>query len=514
MPISQADQLFLLIKSLTKSEKRNFRLYATRNQESSDMIFIQLFDLLDKQVELDEDALLKKMGGLNKTSFSNAKRHLYTQIMNSLRLLHTPKVPEIKVREYLDFADVLYGKGLYLQSLKILGKARMLADKIHNDLLYLSIIEFEKIIESRHITRSGVNKSSELVGEADRISKQVSNAIVLSNLRVLLHARYIKYGHVKDEAEKVQVQQYFQENMPAQPYELLNVPEQVYLFQSYVWYYYILLDFENCLEFARRWVSIFKEQEEMIQQDPDLFMRGYHYLLTCLYNLKRKDEFQHYLDEFEMFRDSSYHMFNYNSQIISFLYVHTARLNRHFLSGTFEGGLQEIPRSIRRIKRYTSRLDAHRIMVFYYKFSWMYLAAGKPDKAVEYLNKIIQMDVENLREDIQGYARLMFLMAHYDLENYHLMDYLVNSVKSFFEKHQGINKLQAAVMVFFESVSKAPFDERKKIMKDFYTDLEVIAEDPFERRAFIYLEIQFWILAKLSRLSVSEVVQHYNKGGH
>jgi len=508
MPISQTDQLFLLIKSLTKSEKRNFRLYATRNQESSDMIFIHLFDLLDKQVELDEEVLFKKMVGLNKTSFSNAKRHLYTQIMNSLRLQHGPKVQEIKVREYLDFADVLYGKGLYLQSLKILGKARLLAEKIHNDLLFLSIVEFEKVIESRHITRSGVDKSGELVEEAERISGQINSSIRLSNLRILLHARYIKFGHIKDEIEKEEVQSFFHHRLNSHPVETLSVAEQIYLYQAKVWYYYILLDFENCYQYSEKWVEVFKRDEVLVTQDPDLFMRGYHYLLTAAYNLKNIEAFNRYLREFEDFRNNQYPTFNYNSQIISFLYVHTARLNKHFLLGTFEKGLLEIPKSIRRIKRYTSRLDSHRIMVFYYKFSWMYLAAGKPDKAVDYLNKIIQMDVENLREDIQGYARLMFLMAHYDLENYHLMDYLVKSIKIFFSKLEGSNKLQTEVLRFFEKVSRAPIAERKKIMQSFFDDLKIRSQDPFESRAFVYLEIHHWILAKIERTSLSIVIQN------
>ena len=53
MATPQTDHLFRLIKTLTKAEKRNFRLYVTRNQSQSneDLKFIQLFDVLDKQKE-------------------------------------------------------------------------------------------------------------------------------------------------------------------------------------------------------------------------------------------------------------------------------------------------------------------------------------------------------------------------------------------------------------------------------------------------------------------------------
>lgn len=507
MPISQTDQLFTLIKSLTKSEKRNFRLFAKRNQDTDSMLFIQLFDLLDKQSVLDEGQIFKKLQGINKSQFSNVKRHLYTQIMNSLRIVYVQKIPSIRVREYMDYAEVLYGKGLYLQSLKILAKTKHLADKIHDDLLYLSVIEFEKVIESRHITRSGVDKSETLVQDAAQRNQLVSNAIKLSNLRILLHGKYIRNGHVKGKAESDNVTRYFHENLPNVPVSELSIAEQIYLYQSYVWYHYILLDFENCYKYALNWVELFREDEALMDRDPDLYMRGFHYLLTAAYNLKRKEDYARHLQEFEIYRDSHYKSFNHNSQIISFLYVHTGRFNKHFLQGSFEEGLKEIPRSLKRIRRYANKLDTHRIMVFYYKFSWMYLAAGKADLAVEYLNRIIQMEVENLREDMQGYARLMFLMAHYDLENYDIMDYLIHSVSSFFERMQDKNKVQSQTLRFFEKVSKAPLDSRRDIMLDFQKELEVLAQDHFESRAFIYLDIQTWVKARVQRVSISAAME-------
>ncbi|MBK8626608.1 MAG: hypothetical protein IPN86_13885 [Saprospiraceae bacterium] len=54
MPISQSDQLFNLVKSLTKAEKRNFTFYSTRIQDADTLKYIHLFELIDKQKVLDE----------------------------------------------------------------------------------------------------------------------------------------------------------------------------------------------------------------------------------------------------------------------------------------------------------------------------------------------------------------------------------------------------------------------------------------------------------------------------
>ena len=184
MPISQSDQLFNLVKSLTKAEKRNFSIYTSRFHDADSMKYIQLFELLDKQKELDESSIAKKFP---KGQLSNLKRHLYSQILISLRLIHKKKSTHIEIRELMDFANILYRKGLYLQALKILDKAYSLAEKLQDDLIQLNIIEFEKVIESRHITRTGTTKTRKLLNLAEEKLVGSSNLVKLTNVKIYLH---------------------------------------------------------------------------------------------------------------------------------------------------------------------------------------------------------------------------------------------------------------------------------------------------------------------------------------
>jgi hypothetical protein len=118
MPIAQSEQLFTIIKSLTKAEKRNFRLYVQRLQSNENVLYVRLFDILDKAEDYDEDKVLEKMGDIPKSQFVNIKRHLYTQVLKSLRLIFE-NIESIKVREQIDFAHILYSKWLYLLAFKL-----------------------------------------------------------------------------------------------------------------------------------------------------------------------------------------------------------------------------------------------------------------------------------------------------------------------------------------------------------------------------------------------------------
>src|SRR4030095_3042985 len=169
------------------------------------------------------------------------------------------------------------------------------------------------------------------------------------------------------------------------------VTEEIFLQQSYMWFYYILLDFEKCHHHAEAWVNAFDRNPSLMIEDPVLYMRGLSYELTSLYSLRDYERYIKALKKFESFTISHEKFFDMTGQIISFLYLYTAKINRHFLEGSFEEGLKLVPEINRLIKRYGRFIDIHRIMVFNYKTAWLYLGSGKPSQSIEYLGKILNL---------------------------------------------------------------------------------------------------------------------------
>lgn len=143
MPSRSTDALFQLIKSLEKSEKRNLKLFAGRNSGAEALKSMQLFDALDKLPEYDEKLLLKKVPSVSKQQLSNTKALLYKQILGSLRIIREDMNVDMQLREMMDSARILFNKGLYLQTLKVLDKMKELARNYHQ-LTYLQQALFLK----------------------------------------------------------------------------------------------------------------------------------------------------------------------------------------------------------------------------------------------------------------------------------------------------------------------------------------------------------------------------------
>ena len=146
MPKRSTDELFQLIKSLEKAEKRNFKLFVQRNATSSDMKTVQLFDALDKLEDYDEESLLKRNTDIKKQQLSNLKSHLYRQILASLRILKDDNNIQLQLHELMDYSRILYDKGLYLQSLKTLDRVKEYAKEQHQLTYRLQALIFEKKI--------------------------------------------------------------------------------------------------------------------------------------------------------------------------------------------------------------------------------------------------------------------------------------------------------------------------------------------------------------------------------
>src|SRR6516225_9617192 len=170
MPNRSSDALFQLVKSLEKSEKRNFKLYVKRNSSSVDLKIIQLFDALDKMDSYDEIQLLKKNKSIKKQQLPNLRALLYRQVLSSLRLIKNENNVDIQLHEQLDHARILYNKGLYLQSLRVLDRIKENA-RSNNQVTYLlQALFFEQQIEALHITRSMQDRADKLAQEVDDVN--------------------------------------------------------------------------------------------------------------------------------------------------------------------------------------------------------------------------------------------------------------------------------------------------------------------------------------------------------
>lgn len=507
MPKYETDPLFQVVKSLTKAEKRNFKLYAGRISSGEDSKFVRLFDVLDALKEYDEKEILRKAPEINPQQLPNLKAHLYGQVLKSLRLIHINQDFTIELREQIDYARVLYNKGLYKQSLRILDKLKQKAIESNEEIILLEIIDFEKLIEGQYITRSMGNRAEELTSEARKATGIIEKTQELSNLAISLYGLYIKLGYVRNEEDYQVVSHYLKRNLPAYQYDSLSFTEKLYLCQSMVWYYYIVQDFVRCYRYAQKWVDLFRANPLMIKRKPDLYLKGLHNLLAALFNIQHYPRFVENLLLLEQLKADPQFTLNENIGSLVSLYYYNNKINQYFMEGRFTDGLSIIPEVLESIENFETRVDPHRILLFYYKIACLYFGSGDNKNAAKYLNKIINMRDVSLREDIHCFARILNLIAHYEMGNSDLVDYQIKSVYRFLVKMDNLQRVQKEIIKWLRRVPGMMPGDIKGEFCALKQRLEEVLKDRFELRAFLYLDIISWLESKIEGVPVQQVIR-------
>jgi tetratricopeptide (TPR) repeat protein len=283
--------------------------------------------------------------------------------------------------------------------------------------------------------------------------------------------------------------------------------EKLYFYQAHVWYHTINQEFRACYRYAQKWVNLFEQQPDLKESQTMLYIKGLHNLLAALFNMMYYSKFREVLQLLEDFAANQTRRATPNTEALLFQYIWTNRINAVFLEARFTEGVEMVPELLEQLGEYKSQLDLHRTLVFYYKIACLYFGSGQYKQAIKYLNRIIDQKDLSLREDLQCFARILNLVAHFEDGQDAELEYQVRSVYHFLGKMNDQQPMQVEVFRFLRRAGHfAPSQLREEFGK-LKAKLEEIAARPFDRRPFLYFDIISWLESKVSGRSVQEVMQ-------
>lgn len=502
MTKSVKDQLWRLINSLDKAEKRNFKIYATRAGGSANSKFVLLFDLIAKQNAPDDAATLRKMKITN-GQLSNLKRHLYQEVLTSLRLIHIAKEIDIELREQVDFVRILYGKGHYFDALRLLERAKTKAKEHNRDLLQLEIIEFEKLIEARHITLSRQlgNKMELLLNESSALSYSFLNTSELLNLNIQIHGRYIEVGHSRSPEEEANNEDFWRHIQHATLDRKNKTPtfhQEINRFQAEMWYAYIQLRLTDALDSALGAINRFQLSQQMIYKDPDLYLRCLYYVTVLSFLSGEKRELERYVNRLRDFLGNDNIKLNVNSRRIGDTYYYLARHNLDLQRDDYQAGYAHSHEVLAAYQAGDFRPNNHRWGLFLYKLAAACFLVREYDEALDYLNDVINMKTGTHREDLLINTRLLHALCNFELGNFSLVDYHLNSLTRLLRKSRETAELHRLAVSGLRRILNLPPAERSAVFPDLLVEVEAIADTPFEQKALTYLDLRIWLRRRLA----------------
>jgi len=329
----------------------------------------------------------------------------------------------------------------------------------------------------------------------------------LSNLSLQLYGLFLKTGYVKNDEEYKRVTKYFNDRLPKYDINELGFREKLWLYKSYLWYSFLIQDFLSCYKYSKKWVDLFYANHDMIKLNPVFFLRGNQYLLEALFFVRHHDKFKKALSDFESITQEKWFPKDDNVESLTFLYLYINKFNLHFMEGTFHEGLPLVNEVLEGIKKHKTRIDEHHIMVFYYKIASLYFGIGENKKAIEFLDKIISNKSLQMREDLLCFSRILNLVAHYEAGLDYNLDALIRSTYKFLIKMQDLYEVQKEMIKFLRGLGDIYPHEIKKEFIKLLKKFKEFEDHPYEKRAFLYLDVISWLESKIENKSVNLIIR-------
>ena len=186
-------------------------------------------------------------------------------------------------------------------------------------------------------------------------------------------------------------------------------------------------------------------------------------------------------------------------------------MNLYFMKGQFEKGLPLVREIEAQLSENALFIDQHRILVLHYKMALFYFAGQNYSACIDYAQKIINEAID-LRYDLQGNARLLHLIAHYEEGNYDLMQYLSKSVQRFLSKDKVLSPMEGEVFRVLRATPRLSKAQLKQQLLQFMEESGKARNrnhlTPYTSGS-AYLHI--WIESKATSKTIDQLVQEKYK---
>lgn len=193
-----SDSLFQFIKSLSKAEKRYFKLSASI--EIGEKSYMLLFDSMERQPIYNNEKLCKALNKSNK-QLANEKNYLYNLLLKTLANNH--KSIDTLILNSLARIELLHSKNLPAECFKVLQKAKQIAIKYELYRYLFQLLQWElRLPFSGQYNEKEIQKT---IDEQQKTLKIIFNINSLDAVSRKVTAIYYDIGHIHTVQEKKQL---------------------------------------------------------------------------------------------------------------------------------------------------------------------------------------------------------------------------------------------------------------------------------------------------------------------
>lgn len=509
--MTASPQLFELIKSLTPSEKRHFRLYAAKHVIGEKNNYMKLFEVIAKQETYNEEKVKKTLA---KEKFVHhlpyEKNYLYEMISDSLLVFHMNANAESRLRKHLQHVGVLFEKGLYAHCDKILRKIESTAMTLEKyQYAYEALLWQKKLMGQRSYSGIKQHKLKEIFDRTVSVLDKMKNNAEYSNLSEMLRYLIDTSGQVRSRQQKKKFDLVVRHPLlKTEKRALTDSGKRMYNSIKMNYNYYTNGKLRNIIRYTTRELELLESHPLQVQENPNSYIGVLGNIIITYLEEKNYGEAMRFLNKLRTIPEKFNIRLRTNLQVKIFVLLYSQELTLYIETGAFEKIYDVVGEVESGLTEFEGKIGKTYAITIYYNMAYLYIGANEPRKALHWLNKILVYADADAREDIICFSKILQLIVYFEMNDTDLLPYAFRSTYHYLSKRKKVYLGETMLLDFIRTVPR--LDTRLEL-KNAYSalrdKLKKLERMPFENNLFVYFDFISWLESKIEGKTFALVVK-------
>ena len=505
--MGKTTSLMVLVKSLTKAEKRHFRLYSSL--QSGEKMYLYLFDLIEH--DTSRDALHTQFcRKYDEKSFDIAVKHLYQTVLDSLVLLRDKCDIQTKIFNLISEANILFERKLSDEAMTHLNKAKKLATIYELKTLALLIrrteLQYMNAMDFNNISERQLVAQQMKVVEIMNYNKSANSH---SQLYDILKHRLIYKGYVRSDKQKQDLNDLVLSELNLisnNSYKGFEAQKLHLLFQAT--YYLNSGYYKTAIRLYQMLISLFEENKHMIMNPPIYYIQAILGILNSLMALSLYAEMPFFINKLKEIEQGDFSSdFTLNVRAHVFLYEFSCAFN----TGKFVSATNLINDNEEHLYKKISLLGLEMQLNLLLCPTISDIATGNTASARKNMRKIIGSGKLFYALPTYRYVRLLNLILQSELNNYDFFDNEIKAIKRSIRFEKQISTTEKMLFRFIQNYHIINQEKvRNKLLRQLENETVNIHRNKYELKLLAVFDFLSWIESKLTGRQFSEILKEKN----
>ena len=488
-------KLFELIKSLSQTEKRYFKVGVGASGGNNSHQFIELFDCIASMDNYDENELKKALNeGKGAKHLAFRKSHLYDTILSSLRNYHKNKSTEFQVLNLLQDIKITFDRGLFLQSEKLLKKLKRIC-KTYNLNQYLISVTFweQKLIgnlkgkafidESKYETEKVLVQA--LINEQQELLSYLKKGMKFWSLRIALLDLY----RFEEAGLKKPIEQFKNELIACLNSDPPNQNHFEFIVQTHTinsMIYYFEGNYNASVNAQKKLIHLLEKEQKFIKNNINNYASEINNFLAASFDADKTADVEKWLGVLKALLSNIDVRSNVylNSRIFSFYQINSLRYYNY--QSSYQESLDCFDRErYLRLKKY---INPYKHFQLQYNMAVAYFFRNDFHEALKWINSIVNSSVK-VRPMDMSFIRVLLYLTHFKRGNFFIIENACNSKDKTIRINVDSNPPEKLIATYLTKISLKPNtvkELQKKLISEY--DNAVTDKNSIHKDLLIFLK--------------------------